>query len=208
MKSIKGITLIALVITIIILIILSAVGIYLSLGENGIFKKAKYATEEYVNEQAREELEIGKMTNELESHVGGSRETVTIPKEEYEKLKSDVATMNSGFQEETGIISMPTKGQKTLKEFTNLEPGLYFVSYTQAIPIGDAGSIFVFLNETANFGNASTRYNNSYNARPYLHCSGVINVTTKTDVISLQYQNNIITTTQDIYYYWQIMRLK
>jgi len=208
MKSIKGITLIALVITIIILIILSAVGIYLSLGENGIFKKAKYATEEYVNEQAREELEIGKMTNELESHVGGSRETVTIPKEEYEKLKSDVATMNSGFQEETGTISMPTAGYITLKTFTNLTPGLYFVSYTQALPYGDAGANYVYLNETIKFSNNVACYTPSIQGSPQCNCSGIINVTSEADVISLKYGINKTTTTADRFYSWQILRLK
>jgi len=39
----NGITLIALVITIVVLIILSSVGMYLSLGNNGIFTKARYA---------------------------------------------------------------------------------------------------------------------------------------------------------------------
>ena len=48
-KDTKGITLIALVITIIVLIILAGVVITLSLGNNGIFNRAK---------QAREELEI------------------------------------------------------------------------------------------------------------------------------------------------------
>ena len=38
----KGITLISLVITIIVLIILASVGIYLSLGNNGVFTKAQY----------------------------------------------------------------------------------------------------------------------------------------------------------------------
>jgi len=75
MKNVKGITLIALVITIVVLIILASVGIYLSLGENGIFNKAKYATQEYANEQAKEEAEIGKISNEIESHVGSSRTT-------------------------------------------------------------------------------------------------------------------------------------
>jgi len=79
MKNVKGITLIALVITIVVLIILAGVAISLSLGENGIFNKAKFATEEYANEQAKEETEIGKISNEIESHVGSSRET-TKPK--------------------------------------------------------------------------------------------------------------------------------
>ena len=40
-KSIKGITIISLVITIIVLLILSGVAINLSLGQEGIFKKEK-----------------------------------------------------------------------------------------------------------------------------------------------------------------------
>lgn len=51
----KGITLIALVITIIVLIILAGVSINLTLGENGIFNKAKYAKEE-VNKASEREL--------------------------------------------------------------------------------------------------------------------------------------------------------
>ena len=41
----KGITLIALVITIIVLIILAGISINLVLGENGLFNKAKQAAE-------------------------------------------------------------------------------------------------------------------------------------------------------------------
>jgi len=69
MKNMKGITLIALVITIVVLIILAGVAISLSIGENGIFNKAKYATEEYANEQAREETEIAKYANQLDAIV-------------------------------------------------------------------------------------------------------------------------------------------
>lgn len=61
----KGITLIALVITIIILIILAGIGINMAIGENGIFNRAKYAKEQYLNAQAEEE----KMLNR---NVGGT----------------------------------------------------------------------------------------------------------------------------------------
>ncbi len=43
----KGITLVALVITIIILLILAGVTISTALSENGLFKRAKLATEKY-----------------------------------------------------------------------------------------------------------------------------------------------------------------
>ena len=57
-KNNKGITLIALVITIVILIILAGVAINLTLGENGILKKAENAREEYKMAQAKEKLEL------------------------------------------------------------------------------------------------------------------------------------------------------
>jgi len=101
MKNMKGITLIALVITIVVLIILAGVAISLSLGENGIFNKAKYATEEYANEQAREETEIAKYANEIESHVGSSRET-TKPKKKvlFEGMQSVSTTATITFAED------------------------------------------------------------------------------------------------------------
>lgn len=54
----SGITLIALVITIILLLILAGVVINLSLGENGIFKTTEYAVKRNSEEIAREKLEL------------------------------------------------------------------------------------------------------------------------------------------------------
>ena len=54
----KGITLITLVITIILLIILAGIVINLSLKENGILKKAKEATNDYEMQAMKEELEL------------------------------------------------------------------------------------------------------------------------------------------------------
>ena len=56
MKKEKGITLIALVITIIILIILAGVSINLVLGENGIVSRAKYAKTTYEEESIKEKV--------------------------------------------------------------------------------------------------------------------------------------------------------
>lgn len=65
MKNQKGITLIALVITIIILIILAGVAINLSIGENGIFKKAEQGRDEYINAQIDEEVSINSISEQL-----------------------------------------------------------------------------------------------------------------------------------------------
>lgn len=48
LKQQKGITLVALVITIVVLIILAGVAISLTLGENGIFNKAKEGKDSYM----------------------------------------------------------------------------------------------------------------------------------------------------------------
>lgn len=62
MKNRKGITLIALVITIVILIILASIGIYLSLGNNGIFNRAEQARSETIKQTATEKMNL-KITN-------------------------------------------------------------------------------------------------------------------------------------------------
>ena len=61
----KAITLIALVITIIILIIIAGVTINLSVGENGIFNKAKYAKEEYSNSTVYEQEKLNELYSQL-----------------------------------------------------------------------------------------------------------------------------------------------
>lgn len=54
----KGITLISLVITIVLLIILAGIVINISIGENGIFNRAKQAKNAYNESVAREKLEL------------------------------------------------------------------------------------------------------------------------------------------------------
>lgn len=54
LKNQKGITLITLVITIVILIILAGVAISLTLSENGLFNKAKQGRDDYMTAANRE----------------------------------------------------------------------------------------------------------------------------------------------------------
>ena len=57
----KGITLIALVVTIIVLLILAGVAINLTVGKNGIFNKAKFAKEKYTNEEYAEQEQLNEI---------------------------------------------------------------------------------------------------------------------------------------------------
>ncbi len=66
-KSNKGITLIALVITIIILLILAGITINLTLAPDGIIKRAQDAGDEYKESQDRELTGLGKLENMINS---------------------------------------------------------------------------------------------------------------------------------------------
>ena len=71
----NGITLIALVVTIIVLLILAGVAISLSIGDNGIFKRAKEAEKIYTEKAKEEEMldnfESSIVNLETGKYVGG-----------------------------------------------------------------------------------------------------------------------------------------
>ena len=100
LKKEKGITLIALVVTIIVLIILAGVSINLVLGENGIVEKAKFAKEQ--TEQAKTNEETGvneavKYIEDMESENGGSSTPDPTPTLTTNDLKAgDYIKYNTG----------------------------------------------------------------------------------------------------------------
>ena len=63
MKKTRGITLVALVVTIVVLLILVGITINYTLGDNGIFKQATNAKEQTEIAVAREKLEMVLNTN-------------------------------------------------------------------------------------------------------------------------------------------------
>ena len=80
MKEIKGITLIALIITIVVLIIIAGVSINLTLSQNGIFNKAKQARDNYQQAETNEQVALNEITQYIEETTGnGGSEEPTIP---------------------------------------------------------------------------------------------------------------------------------
>ena len=74
LKGQKGITLVALVITIIVLLILAGITISLTLGQDGILKRAEEAGQNYVDaaEDERKDLNtLDKTANEIIYNVTG-----------------------------------------------------------------------------------------------------------------------------------------
>ena len=84
----KGITLIALAVTIIVLIILAGVTINVALGENGLFKKAEQTKEYMENAMAADETAINEIIAEMDGIIGSGepQEIGEITREEmFEK---------------------------------------------------------------------------------------------------------------------------
>ena len=76
----RGITLIALVVTIIILLILAGVTLNIALSDNGLFSKAKKAAEEYKEAQSEEEDLINQFAKQMYSEYVGEYVTGYNPK--------------------------------------------------------------------------------------------------------------------------------
>ena len=101
-KNSKGITLIALVITIIVLLILAGVSIAMLTGENGILTQAQKAKEETENAQANEENVLDGYAQYIEGVTnGGTLTTITGNETTNTKVKDSLGneiTVPAGFR--------------------------------------------------------------------------------------------------------------
>ena len=81
-KQVKGITLIALVVTIIVLLILAGIAISLTIGNNGIFSRAQTAVNTWRNAESNEQLAMGELEDWIDGQLNGNTtvvDDVTIP---------------------------------------------------------------------------------------------------------------------------------
>ncbi len=69
LKSQKGITLIALVVTIVILLILAGVSLNLVLGENGLVRRAQQAETEYTQAQSEEAEQMNDAESWMDQYI-------------------------------------------------------------------------------------------------------------------------------------------
>lgn len=96
MKSEKGITLVALVVTIVVLLILAGITITYVLGENSIFKlaqEAKNKTEEAIR---NEQDDLGNLTNWLKEEYGGGDSTTTGWTQDKTTVTNGIVTLEVG----------------------------------------------------------------------------------------------------------------
>ena len=126
----KGITLIALVVTIIILLILAGVTLTTALSQNGLFQRAKIAGENYKKSEADEAEKLGEVEKEIDKIIDGETppdQPDTPPTEDDTPLLSTVTSTehedNKKVQDSLGNPLVIPSGFKH-KEGTNVEDGI------------------------------------------------------------------------------------
>ena len=124
----KGITLVALVVTIIILLILAGITINLTLGEHAILDMAKQAGQNWQNAQKSEDMALMEYENEIRKYVSGSTSQSNISYDNYISLRGG-----------TGIAS----------EKKALDQGVYEVNYfgSTFTRVGSVLPAEVFIND-------------------------------------------------------------
>ena len=108
LKTRKGITLVSLVITIIILLILAGITINLTIGEDGIIRRAQAAGKNYIDAAENEKLQLGQFTNEMDNIISGSTNNGRV-QYNSEFRKNVVKAIN-----EAGVETSETDADETI----------------------------------------------------------------------------------------------
>lgn len=112
-KENKGITLIALVITIVVVIILAGILISLTIGnDNGLFIKAKEASEQYKAAQEHEQVIMESAHDKIDDYTGNAKYKVY---EEYEEISYSYTYNNTPKTESFYIIDGWGENSSTVK---------------------------------------------------------------------------------------------
>lgn len=185
LKERKAITLIALVITVIVLLILAGITISLTIGQDGIILRAQEAGKNYIAAQENENVQLGQLVNEADSIITGQSRGDGNVATQATGIKTDTYIYN--IREVTSIyeiISSMEGFTKTTDEnnkiseylsysdeegYTVLKEGWYFVNMRTYIQATSAADVLVNFNingteiahcfSWASKSNASGEYN-------------------------------------------------
>lgn len=108
-KNKRGITLVALVITIVILLILAGI-IITQLTERGLFEKTEEAKERSINAQEKENKTLEEYSDRI-NEIVGSREQIMVDKSEYEEIKNDIEELKKQTKEEKYSVTENVVGE-------------------------------------------------------------------------------------------------
>ena len=112
MKKNKGITLVALVVTIVVLLILAGVSINLVLGDNGIIAKAKDAETKSAEASENDLKGMNSLIEQMESTLNGSGNGGKTEPETVPYLPSDDFHYDTSTSIDTGLVIQDTSGNE------------------------------------------------------------------------------------------------
>ena len=119
MKREKGITLVALVVTIIVLIILAGISINLILGDNGVITIAKKAKENTKLAKIEEETELNELYTQLETNDSSSDETTYDAIAKLTEFKQKIAKAITDMGIETSETENADKMADNIRSLKN-----------------------------------------------------------------------------------------
>ena len=135
----KGITLIALVVTIVVLLILAGVSVNSLFGNSGIIEKAKEAQNKMDKATENDKEEIGKLTNWLDNQVNGTTgdddNQTTLPR--ISTLVGTVVDKNTKAEDAYGNKITIPKGFKVLEHNPTSNTGAVTYNYTNSGETGE-----------------------------------------------------------------------
>ena len=149
-RGIKGITLIALVVTIVVLLILSAVAIGLSIGDNGIIKQAQDAIDRWKEASQKEQNALGDLAYFINSNnqgdSGSQKLNVTVSQTENSfTIKVELEEENSNMEYEyyvDGELKSKTNSNEYTQEVTLEEKEPYIpTGFTHTTGEVDSGYV-------------------------------------------------------------------
>ncbi len=121
----KGITLIALVVTIVVILILAGVSISMLAGENGIIAQAKLAAERTREEEAKEEQDLNKTAEDIPNWVnGGTGGDGSGGGTTLEEAKKKADPFNETIEVKDGDDTMTVPAGFKIKEGENIDTGI------------------------------------------------------------------------------------
>ena len=117
LKENKGVTLVALVITIIVLLILAGVTLSMVMGDSGIFSKANKASTETTISSAKDAVRLATLEAVTDQYTDNGSIGTAITSE-AEAIKAVNAKLQDGYQIQDGKIMQGTNDTKVSVTFT------------------------------------------------------------------------------------------
>lgn len=135
----SGITLTALIVTIIVLLILAGITINFTIGERGIINKAQNAGEKYENSAQIEEIKLAETTNEIDEYVNNTRNNETTINN-IRCISRPNSTYNVAKNTETTVYTYTADKEQYIWAYASCYNGTSTASMVRTIISGSNGA--------------------------------------------------------------------